>query len=304
MNGLLTVASKEFSDYVSSKRYWLLLAIIYVAGISTAYLGISALVKSQTEGSFILLFTVSSSSLPAFLFFTAYLGPLLGIAIGFDSVNRETSKGTLVRVLSQPIYRDSVINGKFISGIAIIAITITGIVGIAAGMAIRIGLVPNMDEIIRIFVFIIFTTLYIALWLAISQFLSILFKQSSTSAIGSFAIWGFFSFFWPTIASLMAGSFVQDSSLEVERAIVEQNLSRLSPVTLYLEAVIAVLRPVARLISFDPVALEQLMYAIPNPLPLSQSLLLIWPQITVLIALLLLCFLASYLRFMKQEIRA
>jgi ABC-2 type transport system permease protein len=44
--------------------------------------------------------------------------------------------------------------------------------------------------------------------------------------------------------------------------------------------------------------------AIPGPLPLGQSLLLVWPQLTGLIALTLICFILSYLAFMRREIRS
>lgn len=295
------MASKELSDYVGSKRFWLFFAIIYVGGISTAQLGIQGLIQAGAERSFLRLFTITAGSLPPFLFFTAYLGPLLGIVLGFDSLNRELSQGTLVRVLSQPIHRDSVINGKFLAGLTIIAITVTGIVGIASGLAIRLGLVPNVDELMRLTVFIVISIFYIAAWMALSQLFSILFKQVSTSAIVSFAVWGFFTFFWAVIVSMVSGHLVSDPS-SLDRAYLEQNLSRLSPVTLYTESIFTVLTPTVRFLS--PITLQEVLYVIPNPLPVGQSLLLIWPHITGLIALVFVSFLVSYIKFMREEIRA
>ncbi|AGT31093.1 hypothetical protein M493_03935 [Geobacillus genomosp. 3] len=52
------------------------------------------------------------------------------------------------------------------------------------------------------------------------------------------------------------------------------------------------------------VTVEQTAGAIAGPLPFSQSLLLIWPQATALIAATLICFAAAYLLFVRQEIRA
>ena len=60
------------------------------------------------------LFTVSDGTLPSFVLFINFLGPLLGIALGFDAVNSEQNKGTLSRMLSQPIHRDCIINAKFV----------------------------------------------------------------------------------------------------------------------------------------------------------------------------------------------
>jgi len=41
-----------------------------------------------------------------------------------------------------------------------------------------------------------------------------------------------------------------------------------------------------------------------NPLPLGQSFLIVWPQLVGLIALASICFAASYILFMRREIRA
>lgn len=52
------------------------------------------------------------------------------------------------------------------------------------------------------------------------------------------------------------------------------------------------------------VTVEQTAGAVATPLPFSQSLLLIWPQVTALIAATLICFAIAYWLFMRQEIRA
>lgn len=301
MAGTLTVAAKELSDYLGTKRFWFFFAIIYVAGLAAAYLGIQGLVAAKVERSFLLLFRATTGELPPFLFFIFYFGPLLGIALGFDSINKERAKNTLVRLLSNPVHRDSVVNGKFLSGVVIIGVSVFGILGIASGLAIRVGLVPNLDELARLVVFGILTVLYIAAWLALSQLLSIIFTHTSTSAIAGFAIWGFFTFLWSPIASLIAANIIPDPS-SIERIGLEQNLSRISPSILYLEAVLVILTPTARFLS--PISLSELQYVIPNPLPILQSMNLIWPHIIVLIGIVLVCFLLSYIIFVKQEIRA
>ncbi|MEM1994371.1 MAG: ABC transporter permease [Nitrososphaerales archaeon] len=300
MTGTLTVAGKELSDYLGTKRFWFFFAIIYVAGLAAAYLGIQGLVQARVERSFLLLFRATTGVLPPFLFFTLYFGPLLGVALGFDSINKERAKNTLVRLLSNPVHRDSVVNGKFLSGVVIVGLSIFGILGIASGLAIRVGLVPNLDELARLVVFGALTVLYIAGWLALSQLLSILFTHTSTSAIAGFAIWGFFTFFWTPIASLVAANLIPDPS-SLERISLEQNLSRISPSVLYLEAVLVILTPTARFL--NPVSLSELQYVIPNPLPLLQSINLIWSHIIALIGMVLVCFLLSYIIFVKQEIR-
>ena len=56
--------------------------------------------------------------------FIGLVAPLLGLAFAFDSVNGERSQGTLPRLLSQPIHRDDVINGKFAAGLAVIGLVL------------------------------------------------------------------------------------------------------------------------------------------------------------------------------------
>ncbi len=301
MTGTLTVAAKELADYLGTKRFWFFFAIIYVAGLAAAYLGIQGLVQARVERSFLLLFRATTGALPPFLFLTLYIGPLLGVALGFDSINKERARHSLVRLLSQPLHRDSVVNGKFLSGLIITGITIFGILGITTGLAIRVGLVPSLDDLARLVVFAALTILYIAGWLALSHLLSIVFNSTSTSAIVGIAIWGFFAFFWEPLASLLSASMMPDPN-SLERITLEQNLSRASPTVIYLEAVLVVLTPTARFLS--PVSLSEMRYVVPNPLPLLQSLSLIWPHITALVAFVLVCFLLSYIIFVRQEVRA
>ena len=61
----------------------------------------------------------------------------------------------------------------------------------------------------------------------------------------------------------------------------------------------AVMGAVVRLCTDDPV-----VEAIPSPLPLGQSLLVVWPQLTGLIAATVICFAISYIMFMRREIRS
>jgi ABC-type transport system involved in multi-copper enzyme maturation permease subunit len=69
------------------------------------------------------------------------------------------------------------------------------------------------------------------------------------------------------------------------------------------ETLLALLNPQVR--SLGPVFLAQLEGALlGSPLPLGQSVLLTWPQLTGMLAGLLLLFAASYVLFQRQEVRA
>ena len=122
------IVNKEISDHVKSWRFIILIGIIALTcmgSLYTALTNISEAIKpNDPDGSFLFLklFTVSDGTLPSFVLFINFLGPLLGIALGFDAVNSEQNKGTLSRMLSQPIHRDCIINAKFVAALIVICI--------------------------------------------------------------------------------------------------------------------------------------------------------------------------------------
>ena len=84
-------------------------------------------------------------------------------------------------------------------------------------------------------------------------------------------------------------------------------LSLFSPMTLYSEGTTTILDPMRKttqtLLLMGP--MERLSLSrFQNPLPLLQSLYLVLPHIISLIAITLLFFAASYIAFMRQEIRS
>ena len=88
-----------------------------------------------------------------------------------------------------------------------------------------------------------------------------------------------------------------------ETLVWQQMLGRVSPLTLFAEVVQVVLNPATRAIG--PVFISQLEGAlIGSPLPLGQSLLIAWPQLVTLVAGTILLFVAGYVVFQRQEVRA
>jgi ABC-2 type transport system permease protein len=62
------------------------------------------------------------------------------------------------------------------------------------------------------------------------------------------------------------------------------------------------LNPEARVIGV--VLPEQVDRAVPGTLSLGQSLLVVWPQLTTLLAGCVIVFALAYARFLRQEVRA
>ena len=256
---------------------------------------------------FLKLFTISDGTLPSFFVFISFLGPLLGISLGFDAVNSEQNNGTLSRILAQPIYRDYLLNAKFLAALAVISVMFFALGFLVIGIGlIAIGIPPTPEEFLRIVFFIILSIIYVAFWLNLSILFSVQFRQPATSALSGIAIWLFFSVFYRMIVSLIGKAFAPPQYAPASQIInfeeLKIGLLRIMPNQLFSEATTTLLMPSVR--SLGPLTMEQVYGTIPGPLPLDQSLLLVWPQVTGLIAATVLCFVLAYVSFMRREIRS
>lgn len=311
------IVQKEVADYIHSWRINILFAIIGLTCLGSLYTAVTT-IRDATSASeaneiiqgsylFLKLFTVSDGTLPTFIAFVGFLGPLLGIALGFDAINSERNNGTLVRLMAQPIPRDYVINAKFVAALFVVAALffVLGFLVMGLGLLIT-GIPPTPEEFWRIVFFLIASIVYVAFWLNLGILFSVRFRQAATSALASIAVWLFFSVFYSMIVQLLVRATAPTAVRDVEQLVgyqrFVQNIMRLSPSQLFTEATTTLLTPSVR--TLGPLTTEQVTGAIPSPLPLGQSLLLIWPQLTGLIALTSVCFGLSYVLFMRQEIRS
>ena len=295
---MITIIRKELADYFTSIRCFILFLLVVVASAVALYAAQQGIRGTGTESGFIFmgLFTVGGA-IPSLATFIALLVPVIGIALGFDAINNERSTGTLNRILSQPIYRDSVINGKFLAGMVTLAIMIFAAMLLVAGYGLRmIGVPPGAEEIIRLFIYFVAVVIYGAFWMGLAILFSILFRSLAVSLLCPLAIWilignpvfnPYVSFIVPAITDSIGTSLM---------------LLRISPYFLFAEATAALLDPLFRGLGILTVSDTTGMLL--RPLSLDQSLLIVWPQITALICLTVICFAVSYIVFMRQEIRS
>ena len=301
---------KELADHFSSRRFMILLALIILTGIWSTYSSGQA-IRQDVETSpdqfvFLWLLTSRTEGLFSLATFLGFFGPLIGIMLGFDSISGEYANRTLSRVLSQPIYRDSLINGKFLAGLITIAILWFAILLIVIGLGISLlGFPPDGEELWRMLIFTIVGIAYVGFWLALAMLFSLLFQRTVTAALASLALWLFLAIFIGMLSNVIAGIIVSNPSTQEELArqvTIGTFVARISPSVLFAETVRILLNPVAHLEGF---ALGTFPRGIlPTPLALNQSLLLIWPHLTTLFALVAVCFGISYIKFMREEIRA
>ncbi|MBN1417093.1 MAG: ABC transporter permease [Bacteroidales bacterium] len=306
------LVSREISDHVRSWRFIILIAIIVLTCMGSLITALShmrdAVKPDDPEGAFFFLklFTLSDGTLPSFFVFIGFLGPLLGISLGFDAVNAEQNNGILSRILSQPIHRDYLINAKFTASLIVISVMLFSLGFLVMGLGlIIIGIPPTPEEFMRVIFFILLSIVYVAFWLNLSILFSIRFRQPATSALAGIAIWLFFSIFYVLIVNLITKAAEPSGAASAHQILRFEELKiillRIIPNQLFSEATTTLLMPSVR--SLMPLTMEQVYGTIPGPLPLGQSVLLVWPQVTALIAASVLCFVLSYISFMRREIR-
>jgi ABC-2 type transport system permease protein len=306
---MLAILRKELADYVTSIRFlasFILVIVVSVTGLAAASQGIRS--ANLPEGIvFLGLFTTSGTAIPSLTYLVSLLIPIIGIALGFDAINSERAGGTLSRVLAQPVFRDSVINGKFLAGVVTLSIMVGTMLLLVGGYGLSmIGVPPTPEEVIRLFFYFFMTIVYGAFWMGLAILFSIVFRRVAASLLFSLALWLFFSIFIlliaPGIANALAPAGDGTEAELIRNFEVQQMVTRFSPNILFQEATTVLLVPLVR--SLGMVTSSQATYMVPNPLSLGQSILIVWPHIVGLISLSAVCFAVSYVLFMRQEIRA
>jgi len=319
MNGIKAIIRKELADQFSSYRFIILFALIAMVSLITTYM-VGMGLKEELAGVakpgfvFLMLFT-STGPLFSLVQFVAFFGPLIGLVLGFDSINRERSTGTLSKLASQPIYRDAIINGKFLSGVVTISIILVSILLVVTGLGLTvIGVVPGVEEVWRLIIYLVISIFYISFWLGISILFSILFRGIATSALATLAIWIFFSFFISMGASVVANAVVpidqgnqNNPQVVLKHVKVQRVVSLFSPMQLYNDSTAIIVDPTRKttqsLVLMGP--MERLSLSrFDRPLALAQSIYVVIPHIISLIAITVICFAVSYTVFMRQEIRS
>lgn len=317
--GWRVIAAKEFGDHLLSVRFIVLLVVLGLAAAIPLYYAADQIRSLAPQASgipavFLALFTVGSPDIGILRVdrFVGLLAPLLGLAFAFDAVNGERSEGTLPRLLAQPIYRDDVINGKFAAGMAIIGLVLTSVVVLIAGFGIlRLGIVPHSEEIVRLVSWVLVTFLYVGLWLSFGLLLSVILRRAATAALIGFGVWFLVAVLGDLITTIVTG-LIQPAGTTFNDVIgsaqLQEFVRRLLPSQLYFETTKVILDPtVSARDVVIPSTIGQYTQAqqqVSALLSIDQSLLLVWPQIVVLVALTVVCFAAAYVAFMRQEVRA
>ena len=130
-------------------------------------------------------------------------------------------------------------------------------------------------------------------------------QQQDADTLG---IWLFLTILWPLMMPLVANILTPSGDV-LALLDTQQILARISPSSLFSEVVTVILDPSLRSTQQSMFAQMGLMLlergAIPGaPIPLLESLMVVWGQIVGLVAGTILLFVIGYVVFQRQEVRA
>ena len=194
-----------------------------------------------------------------------------------------------------------------------ITIIMVSTVLVITGLGLRmVGVVPGVEEIFRILIYLVISIVYVSFWLGVAILFSILFRSIATSALAALAVWIFFSFFVSLGANVAADALTpnaQESGPEavLQHAEIQKAFTLVSPMQLYTEGTATIIDPLKKttrsLVLVGP--MERLsLTRFSGPLPLGQSIIVVFPYLIFLVAITVICFAVSYTVFMRQEVRS
>jgi ABC-2 type transport system permease protein len=309
LHGFGVVTLKEVADHFTSILVVVLVVLVVATAVAVVRGAVDQIKEITAEDPYLFLRLFTRGGPLPLVALLSFLVPLIAIGLGFDAVNGEHNRRTLSRILSQPIYRDALLFGKFVAGLFTLSISLIVLWLLVIGFGlVGLGVTPNAEEMARALVLLVVTIAYGGFWFALALLFSIVFRSAATAALVSLGVWLFLTILWPLFSPALADAVTTAGDV-LGVLDTRQMFARLSPSVLFNEIVAVVLDPSVRSTQQSMLAAMGLALiergAIPDaPIPLLQSVLIVWPQIVGLVAGTILLFVIGYIVFQRQEVRA
>lgn len=314
---ILIVAGKEFSDHLTSRKFLVILALLLMLTLLGMHQGIDQYNQNlevynqqlQAAGdatgsagmmperpSILSIFQHLESSLIVF-------GGVLAIATGADLVSKEKESRSLKSLLSHPVYRDEVINGKALGGIALLAIVVGGVLLISTAMLLVFSFVPSPDDLWMILTYAGITLLFLVTFFSIALALSTLCRESGSALLLSVVVFVLLSFVIPYTTTHIGMALMME---EPDPAAYGGDISSeeyQAAITAYYGQFDLIQR-IANLAS-PQMAINALIQGISNSsgATLEDTLGKIWSSVAALTIYPVVFFAIAYTRFLRMDIR-
>lgn len=328
---VFTVAGKEFTDHLTSRKFLVILALLLMFALLGMHQGIDQYNKNLESYNQQLQVAGDSAGpgmmpeRPSILSVFGYLvsslipfGGMLAIATGFDLISKEKESRSLKTLLSHPVYRDEVINGKALGGFAALGVALVTAFALTLAVLLVFSIVPTAGEVVAIGVIGFASLLYLLAFFALALALSVVTKESGHAVIYGLALFFAIAFLLPVFGTVLgdvvAGDPPQRPEMPVavdgrpvdeavwmayeeecrqhtgemeeyrgRRQVVTDTVNLFSPITSYY----AVVQPVAD----------------PSGTPPEDAADQIWRGVAALIVFSSVFFAVAYGKFMRMDIR-
>lgn len=225
LDRLFNVARKEFSDHITSRRFVIILGLLLVISTISIYDGIENYNNSleayteqlrqmeEFDDPYRNWMPQKPTIMYVFISMMSYmtmLGGILAIAIGFDLVSKEKETRSLKSLLSHPVYRDEIINGKALGGVGALGFAMALALAIAVAMLLLFSVVPTLEEFAAILIFGAVTLGFLLAYFAVALTMSTVAKESGNALIYTLVIFFAVSSLLPMFGAMAAGAFAGD----------------------------------------------------------------------------------------------
>ena len=313
------VAKKEFADQVTGWRFLVILALFLAIALAGTYSGVGSY-ERELDRYAQELATMDDRfdepgrmTMPAkppvegvyssmFLVLISY-GSLLAIAVGFDLVSGEKESRSLKSLLSHPVYRDEIINGKALGGVALLVLVVGGVLLISTALLLVFSFVPSPDDLWMILTYAGVTLLFLVTFFSIALALSTLCRKSGSALLLAVVVFILLVFLAPYTTAQVGmalmmekpdpGAYGGDTSSEGYQA----------EITAYAEQM-KVIESAVNLLS-PQMAVNTLINGISRSpgATLEDTLGKIWSSIAALTIYPVVFFAIAYTRFLRMDIR-
>lgn len=196
MGSMWDIGRKQLEDTFSSRKFLLILGLFLALSLGSVYLGVQDYNQQMDRiqsGDFYGDIPDKPSLIDVFETMVSLNLPLaagvLALLLSYDSVSREREEGTIELLLSYPVYRDEVINGKFTAGLFTVAVALLIAFMSASGLAIYMtGVLPDVEQIYRLMFMWQGSVVYMAFFFGLGTLFSTVFRSSWRSLIAGMVL--------------------------------------------------------------------------------------------------------------------
>jgi len=227
LDRLLNVARKEFSDHITSRRFVIILVLFLVISAIGMHTGIGYyndmlesynqqlqyMQELEVDSPYVNWMPEKPSIMLIFNSMMSYmttLGGILAIAIGFDLVSKEKETRTLKTLLSHPLYRDEIINGKALGGVGALGFAMVLALAISLAMLLLFSIVPTLEEFAAILIFGAVSLGFLLAYFSIALMMSTVARESGNALIYTLVIFFAVSSLLPLLGTVAADVLVGD----------------------------------------------------------------------------------------------